>query len=366
MKAAIRADASRLIGSGHVMRCLTLADRLRQRRQAEVVFLCREHDGNLIAYIRERGYEVFVLPEPAATGSRNEDERPPAHAHWLGAHWAEDAEQTIACLPRLGRNGKIDWLVVDHYALDSRYEEKVRPYVGKLMAIDDLADRPHDCDLLLDQNLDPDAGARYGGLIAPGTRLLVGPMFALLREEFAELRRRVRRDGSVRRLLVSFGGIDATGETVKALQALQSMPEEDWAVTVLAGKSNPNAERIAEFCDGLPNARFFRHAENVAELMLEADAAVGAGGSSTWERCCLGLPSLIVTTASNQIELTERVAQTGAVQWLGPSEEVGPDVIREALLTLRRHPGTVLRMSARAMELTDGLGADRIVEELVR
>ncbi|MBW5448345.1 UDP-2,4-diacetamido-2,4,6-trideoxy-beta-L-altropyranose hydrolase [Cohnella sp. CFH 77786] len=369
MKVYIRADASRDIGSGHVMRCLTLADRLRARHGADVVFLCREHDGSMIPYIRGRGYEVDAFPRASSpeAEARTEtmEEALPAHAHWLGAHWTFDAEQTIEALTkRRGRPEPADWLVVDHYALDRRYEEKVRPYVKKLMVIDDLADRPHLCDVLLDQNLDAETGFRYRDLVEPGTRLLIGPRYALLREEFAESRPLVRRDGSIRRVLISFGGVDRTGETSKTLTALAPLAEAGLEITVLAGGANRDAGKIADLCASLPNVRFHRHAERVAPLMLKADAAIGAGGSSTWERCCLGLPALIVTTAANQETLTERAAQAGAVRWLGRSEEVDPALIREAVLTMRQHSQRVLWMSARAMELTDGLGADRIAKEL--
>ncbi len=337
MKVCVRADASRQIGSGHVMRCLVLADRLRARRQAEIVFLCRELEGHLIGYIRERGHEVVALPEPG-----------------------DDESPAIAAAAAIGA----DWLIVDHYALDRRFEERVRPHVKKLMAIDDLADRPHACDVLLDTNYDPEAGFRYRNLLAPGTRRMIGSQYALLRPSFAAARPRVRRNGIVRRLLVSFGGVDATDETGKTLEALAPLAEIGLEITVLAGNANPRGSQIARLCADLPNVRFHSHVEQVAELMLWADAAIGAGGTTTWERCCLGLPTLVVTTAANQEPLTVQAARAGAVRWLGRAAEVDPGLIREAALAMIRDPVGMKRMSSLAMELTDGLGADRIVKEL--
>lgn len=338
MKVCMRADASRQIGSGHVMRCLVLADWLRAESGAQTVFLCRELPGHLIGYIRERGYDVALLPDSG-----------------------EDESPAIAAAAAVGP----DWLIVDHYGLDRRFEERVRPHAKQLMAIDDLADRPHACDVLLDPNYDPDAGSRYRKLVGPDTRLLVGPSYALLRPSFAAARPRVRRDGRIRRLLVSFGGVDATGETGKTLEALAPLAELGLEITVLAGSANPRSREIAEQCADLPNVRFHRHAEQVAELMLEADAAIGAGGTTTWERCCLGLPALVVTTAANQEPLTAQAARAGAVRWLGRAAEVDPGMIRDAALAMIRDPAGMRRMSALAMELTDGLGADRIVKELV-
>lgn len=337
MKVCVRADASRQIGSGHVMRCLVLADRLRIQRRAEVVFLCRELPGNLIDYIRERGHQVVGLPEAG-----------------------EDESPAIAAAAAIGP----DWLIVDHYALDRRFEERIRPHAKKLMAIDDLADRPHACDVLLDANHDTESGLRYRYLVEPGTRCLIGSHYALLRPSFADARTRVRRDGHIRRLLVSFGGVDATDETGKTLEALAPLAEIGLAITVLAGSANPRGRQVAELCADLPNVRFHSHVERIAELMLWADAAIGAGGTTTWERCCLGLPTLVVTTAANQEQLTAQAARAGAVLWLGRAAEVDPGLIRDAALAMIRDPASMKRMSDLAMELTDGLGADRIVKEL--
>lgn len=369
MKIYVRSDASARIGTGHVMRCLTLADRLRAEREAEVVFLCRELEGHLIPYIRSLGFEVNVLPKPdfqpelqIPADEAADTESAPRHADWLETHWSVDAAQTIGAIVEGRRTA--DWLIVDHYALDRRYEEKVRPFVRKLMVIDDLADRPHACDLLLDQNWDGEEGFRYRELVEPGTRLLIGPRYALLREEFSEMRGLVRRTGALRRVLVSFGGVDATGETAKTLEALRPLAAEGLELTVLAGRSNPRGAELADYCRSLPNARFHHHTDRVASMMLEADLAIGAGGSSTWERCCLGLPALLTAAAYNQESLSERTALAGAAQYLGKAEEVGGALILEAVRTLRRHPSKLLWMSARAMELTDGLGAARTVKEI--
>ncbi len=150
MRVVFRADASLNIGSGHVMRCLTLANALRESG-ASCFFVCREHPGNLLELIREQGFEAIGLPLPKTFESlhgKHSSSRL-TYAGWLGDSWQRDAEQTLAAL-----NGELaDWLVVDHYALDSAWEESLRPACRRLLVIDDLADRDHRCDLLLDQNL---------------------------------------------------------------------------------------------------------------------------------------------------------------------------------------------------------------------
>jgi len=179
-----RTDAALQIGTGHVMRCLTLAEALAERG-AHCRFVCREHSGNLMELIRDRGFDAIGLPVESGrlATEASSDEPIGAHATWLGADWAVDAEQACAALGDMDA----DWLIVDHYALDVRWERSLRSRCRRLMVIDDLADRIHDCDLLLDQNLGREP-RDYAGLVPDCSAILVGPRFALLRPEFAALR----------------------------------------------------------------------------------------------------------------------------------------------------------------------------------
>ncbi len=181
MKIVFRVDASLQIGSGHIMRCLTLADEL-VRRGADIIFVCRERLGNLINLIEAKRYQVIRLPQAQVEYIATTDDL--YHAEWLGVSWEQDASDTIAVLG----DEKPEWLVIDHYAIDRRWEQKLRPHVGKIMVIDDLADRPHDCDLILDQNLYQEMDKRYVNNVPESCQKLFGPKFALLRPEFAAAR----------------------------------------------------------------------------------------------------------------------------------------------------------------------------------
>ncbi|WP_239618834.1 UDP-2,4-diacetamido-2,4,6-trideoxy-beta-L-altropyranose hydrolase [Cohnella mopanensis] len=346
MRIVIRTDASIHIGTGHVMRCLTLADRLKQH--ADVAFICRKLEGDLIAYIHSRGYSVHAIS--------CHDER-----------WEEDARQTIAYLYE--QRMKASWLIVDHYGLDARYEAVVRPHVQNIMVIDDLANRPHRCDLLLDQNLYDHAEQRYSKLVEQDTSLRLGPQYALLRPEFAAARSGINRSDEVTNLLISFGGADHTGETTKTLQALRQL-KELWPgklrAKVLMGKINAQAGRIRALCKELDNVQCLDHTENMAELMQEADLAIGSGGTTTWERCCLGLPSLVIMTADNQVELSEYAAKSGLIVLLGYSADVKSDHIRDTVLEFMQNPEFRSTMSMRGGNLVDGLGAERMVKELLK
>jgi UDP-2,4-diacetamido-2,4,6-trideoxy-beta-L-altropyranose hydrolase len=353
MNVLIRADASIAIGSGHVMRCLTLADALRERG-AQCRFVCREHPGHLIENIRQRGFEVRTLPHRAGWCPTGTDS---AHAAWVGADWETDAQET-----ELGA-GKTapDWLIVDHYALDARWERALRPHVGRIMVIDDLADRPHDCDLLLDQNLQarPD---RYRGLIPETCQRLLGPRYALLRPQFLEARKSLReRDGQVRRILVAFGGVDAQGATLLALEAIARLDRPDIAVDVVITSACPHRQEIEARCGKLPNVRLHVDVENMAGLMAAADLAIGAGGSMTWERCCLGLPSLAISIAENQRSIAEACARLGTLTHIGTLSEVDVSCLAEQISILLRSPARLIDMSRSAMELVDGHGSERLV-----
>lgn len=313
MKIAIRTDASLYMGTGHLMRCLTLAGEVRQQGHT-VTFICRELPGNLCELIEKKGYHVYRLPFQ----DKNRIQTVQDVSSWLGATWREDAEQTISVLQEISIASKIDWLVVDHYALDIQWERMMRPYVERIMVIDDLANRPHDCDLLLDQNLYENMEQRYMGLVPETCKLLLGPQYALLRPEFREARKKLRpRDGIVRRILIFFGGTDPTNETLKAIEAVRLLNRPDIEVDVIVGANNPHRELIEKACGELPNFHFHCQVDNMAELMAKADLAIGAGGSTTLERCYLGLPTIVVVTAENQVGLAQTLNKINAIRCIG-------------------------------------------------
>ncbi|OPX90129.1 MAG: UDP-2,4-diacetamido-2,4,6-trideoxy-beta-L-altropyranose hydrolase [Pelotomaculum sp. PtaB.Bin013] len=307
MNVYIRADASVKIGTGHVIRCLTLAGELRGRG-AEVSFICRELAGNLCNYINNKGFKVCLLPY----NKKNLDNYSRSERHCLGAGWQADAEQTVKILAN--EKKIIDWLIVDHYALDEQWEGRIKQHVKKIMVIDDLADRPHACHLLLDQNLYEDMEQRYDKLVPDYCVKLFGPGYALLRPEFREARKNLRkRDGTVRRILIFFGGSDPANQTEKALEAIRLLNRPDIAVDVIVGDSNPNKQRLEEICEGMHNVNYYCQVDNIAQLMTNADLAIGAGGTATWERCYLGLPAIILIIARNQMETTFAVQKKGAI-----------------------------------------------------
>ena len=353
-----RADASRTMGSGHIMRCLTLADALRDRGAA-ALFVCREHDGHLCELIRERGFAVSRLP---LRGRVPLVEDGLAYAAWLGGSWQDDAEGTRAALDAWGRTP--EWLVVDHYALDHRWQRTLRPGVGHIMAIDDLADRAHDCDLLLDQNLVSEMESRYTGKTPAGCALLLGPAYALLQPIYAELRERTApRHGPVRRLFVFFGAGDREDLTGRSLRAFLSLGRLDIAVDVVLSAGSRHEDEIRRHVEPWPNIHIHAGLPTLAPLMAGADLAIGASGATSWERLCLGLPSIVITLAENQIPIAKELQARGLAEWLGDAEDV-----TTADLTAALQRWTVADLepakSENGMNVVTGRGTARIIDAM--
>jgi UDP-2,4-diacetamido-2,4,6-trideoxy-beta-L-altropyranose hydrolase len=278
LEVVFRTDGSSDIGAGHVMRCLTLAEFLK-KRGANCRFVCREQTGNLLGVISQRGFEAIGLPvqtnmhEQDFVATRNFSQ----HAGWLGTDQNSDAEQTREALGDLS----IDWLIVDHYALDAQWERAMRSACGKLMVIDDLADRLHDCDFLVDPGADVSLLSKYRELTPAECTLYVGPRFAIMRSEFDVARASLHRSDEVYipgRIVVGFGGADTDQSTLEVLHAILNTASLGVTTDVIISITNRNQREIIEFCD--KNTDFTAHVSTnqIAALFANADLAIGSGG----------------------------------------------------------------------------------------
>lgn len=361
MRVAFRADASVQIGTGHVMRCLTLADEL-TRQGHECRFVCRAHAGHLGDLIVRKGYGLTLLPvssdnEPLANTQSSDD-----YARWLGVPWQEDASQTLECITQW----KTDWLVVDHYALDAEWECALAHVVGSIMVIDDLANRAHKCSLLLDQNLGRVA-SDYDGLLPEDCQRLIGPGYALLRPEFSVLREQSlsrRKNPELKRILISLGGVDRTNVTGQMLDALsESTLPVSTELDIIMGSSAPYLDEVRQQAAQLLfNTTVSVNVQDMAERMVLADLAIGAVGSTSWERCCLGLPAILMVLAENQKSAAEALKRNGAV--IITDSGVG---VRTELDRLMNSDGTenrLTRMIQLGSDLVQGDGCTRVVNEL--
>jgi UDP-2,4-diacetamido-2,4,6-trideoxy-beta-L-altropyranose hydrolase len=348
---AFRTDASDKIGTGHFMRCLTLADGLKQRG-AQIRFVNRHLSEHLRNMLVIKGHEFALLDSVQNDVPLDEL----AHAHWLAVSQEQDAADSVRALS----DRTWDWLIVDHYALDFRWESMLRQTAKKIMVIDDLADRQHDCDVLLDQNFYADMQTRYASKVPPHCELLMGPRYALLRDEFRQLREQVKpSNGSVKRILVFFGGVDAYNYTGRAIATLSEINVSDLHIDVVIGAQHLCLEQIKAVCT---QHGFICHiqTDRMAELMAAADLAIGAGGTAIWERCCLGLPTLVFCTADNQQKQIADAAQEGILYSPEINTDVA-DVIKNHTAALLENGHLRRLISRSAMQAVDGRGVSRII-----
>ena len=351
MRVVFRVDASLQIGTGHVMRCLTLAQVLKENG-ASVEFICRKHEGSLIDKIHLSGFnvnELEVLEEIEVDDKL-------AHSHWLGATQQQDAG---ACID-IFKVKKTDWLIVDHYALDEQWQKRLKPYYEKLMVIDDLADRKYQCDVLLDQNFGR-TSQDYKDLVPASAKFLMGSEYALLRPEFEKYRQYSldrRKDEKFKKLLVNMGGADQDNITGKVIERLQTAKlPKDVEITVVMGKTAPHLASVITSANKLPYRSEVKvDVDNMAELMANADIAIGASGATTWERCCLGLPTIQLITAYNQEFIARKLNKINAIKLVE---------IDDVVENLENFQHWMKNTGESASKVTNGTGIKYILEYLV-
>jgi len=332
--AVFRTDASAAIGGGHVSRCLTLATEL-GKRNWRCLFVTNRDATDVVPALRRSGVAI-----------RNVDP-----ADLSGASGCRDLTGIVA-------------VVFDHYGLAADDEAAWRSVAGVVVAIDDLADRRHDVDILLDQTFGREP-VDYRARVPGACRMLLGPGYALLRGEFAQARETslARRQVPGRRLLITLGATDTEGVTMTILDAIAELRFD--VADVLVGAANPHRERLRERAANVgPHVRIHVDADNVAALMAAADLAIGAAGSTSYERCCLGLPSVVVVTAANQALNSERLARHGAVVALGPAHGLTAPAVRHAVEGLLDDAGRMYQLSQAAAAVCDGHGAARVADRL--
>ncbi len=348
------------IGSGHVIRCRTLARAL-HKRGAEVLFICRRQTGDLIALL-EKEFPVLALPEQVLS-SCDELEGRDLYEAWLGCNQNQDAEDCLKALSAKGVDSA-DWLVVDHYGIDATWESQVKGKLNnesicRVLVIDDLANRTHQAELLLDQNFfGGSTDKRYKNLVPAQCRQLLGPHYALLGPEYAQLRPLIPIRTQLKRVLVFFGGVDSANLTSLTLEALAEKELEHLAVDVVLGRQSLHHQTVSGLAAQRPNTTLHDPQPSLAGLIARADLAIGAGGATTWERACLKLPSLVVTIAENQKPFAKSLADAGHLELLGDSATVSAETIHSALLAQVKD--RVRSSHDSGGDLTDGHGTSRI------
>jgi len=348
MRVLIRADASPTIGSGHIARCLTLA-RVLRGQASHVAFACRRLPGHRLDALSADGFETFALPE------RYTDEDPQQAIESM-LPWQADID---ALGLQLEGQAEFDWIVVDHYGLDHHWQTAARRWAHRIAAVDDLATRRYSVDLLLNQNLSG-LSENYAPLLPEGCRTLLGPRYAMLREEFRcpaiEIKPKARR------VLVNFGGFDAAQQTHHAMLALADFAELQ--VDFVAGADNPAWAQMQALAETRPNWRLHSFVSDFYQRMTEADLFIGAGGGTSWERAAMGLPTICIAVSNNQQANGEVMAAAGAHVFMGAREQVSVEQLRDAIGFVTGNHYLRRSLAERSRQLVDGRGAERVAAAL--
>lgn len=361
MIVAIRADASIQIGSGHIFRCLCIADQLKSQGH-ECFFICRNHDGNLVEVVQQKGYQVYKLEN-----NQNiiEEKLTKGYEEWLGVSQDYDAEQSESIIK--ANYNVVEWLIVDHYSLSLEWESKLRNSVKNVLVIDDLANREHAADIILDCGL-VNVEHDYNLLNKIDAKILIGPKYALLRPEFNRLRTSSKNKPnqleSKLKLLINLGGVDKDNLTAQILDVLEStVLAFDVEVTVVMGFSAPWKNSIIEKAKKIPYpTQVLVNVSNMAELMRDHDLAIGAAGSTAWERCCLGLPTIMICMADNQKMIAQGLQDLGVAISLDQAEiSIKLKRVLQAITSSK-----LSDMREKSYQITNGLGVNLLMNEILQ
>jgi len=358
MNAAFRVDFSETIGIGHLFRCLTLAKALHEKG-ISCVFLSRSDDVNSL--IEKAGHQLVRL-----SGKENKNtDTEITHASWLSAGWEQDAEESL----KICKKYRPFILIVDHYALDYKWEEVLTDYAEATVVLDDLVDRKHNCQLLIDSNYLRRA-EEYRQLLVKGSEVLAGSEYTLLKPDFAILRaqaeHRRKATDTINKVLVFIGGGNPKNTMNSVLSALSQViwPVQPKITVVLSSLYKQVDQVKARLSEMAFETELIVDTPDMARLILDADLAVGASGSSTWERCCLGLPSVNILIANNQQYAHKNLGRAGVIEAVNEKEP-----LEKALVTsVQRLVSDMNKwqlISERCFSLIDGLGTGRVVSRIL-
>ena len=348
----IRVDAGTQIGDGHFLRCFTLADELKKKFK-QIIFVSNNLPTHFLKMIKKNNFKNYDINGYIHIQEKKLD--PKIEKKLI----EKDLIETKKILRKY--KNSFNWLIIDHYGINHIWEKNIREYVEKIIVIDDLANRKHDCDFLIDQNYYEKMEKRYSKLIPNYCDFFIGPKFALLRPEFLNTRKNLKRKNKFKQILISFGGSDPSNETKKVLLAVRDI-EKKYRIDVIVGTTNPNKKQVMELCSKISFCNFHEQVENISKYMKKADLAIGANGSTTWERCCLGLPTIVTSISKDQEKTAKSLSKIGCVINLGDGKKSTKSDYAKALneINLKK----MKEISKNCLTLVDGKGVKRVVGKI--
>ena len=357
MRIVFRVDVSLVSGFGHLSRCLTLARSLMDKNH-EVIFISRQFISRSYDQITDNHFKSIILTKPSKLDIKNHE----SYKNWLGVSSQKDAEETIDICKNLG---KIDWLIIDHYGINKDWHQLLREHVRNILVIDDLANRDLDCDLLLNQSYEFNPKA-YDNLLPDSTRKLIGSDYVLMRKEFYYLREQAKfkrkEQKNINDIIIFFGTIGDKNLTLNALNAIDEIAwDKEPNIRLILGRDSPYMEELEYKLQSYRlSCELLSNVLNMESLLLEADIAIGAGGMNSWERCCLGLPTLITLSAENQKDNITSLQKSGSVRYWASSND-----LKDHLTKMANDYSMVSEMSNNAFKVCDGNGTDRVTREMI-
>lgn len=357
-KVVFRVDAASHIGTGHLQRCLTLAHEFFSDGW-QITFAMINFDKNICDLVDQHGFKLLLLSKGNSQIDSSDEKS------WLSREQIEDAYEFCDCI-----NGEnYDLCIIDHYSIDYIWQDYVHKTIPCLVMIDDLANRTHRCEILLDQNFFPDHLTRYDKLIDSSTCIpLLGPTYALLRKEFSLLREQ-RIDSvecsnnSVPTILCNFGGIGNFNILKILLEVARDISLYNFII--ITGKLiDKEFEELLQISNCCENVSLLMATNNMAELMCKADFCLGASGSTVWERFCLGLNSALIAVADNQKSLLVFLNKKDLIDNLGLIQDVSSNTLRRYFQNLNFRDNLYITRREKIMSLVDGQGAQRVYQAI--
>jgi UDP-2,4-diacetamido-2,4,6-trideoxy-beta-L-altropyranose hydrolase len=337
----IRADASAKIGSGHLMRCIALAQFYKSKNMGDIIFItCCSNDA-LLTFIIDNGFQVVRLEK------------------------AYPDPKDLEMMSRILYDNTVSWVVLDGYHLDSAYQLNLKNKGCRLLVIDDMNHLHHYyADLLLNQNIDAE---NFNYSCEQNSRLLLGTRYILLRHEFLAFKERKKKNYQIaRRMMVSLGGADPNNVTLEIIHSLCKLRISGFHVKVIAGPSHPQISSLRKAADMAPfPIEIFHNVRKMANFMAWADLAISAGGTTCWELAYMRVPFAVVILAKNQEKIALGLHDATAAINLGWYSSLTSEALTDCLLNLIENKDKRMELSSNGKNLVDGLGVERVQKQMV-
>ena len=333
MKVVFRVDASAEIGIGHLMRCLALSEELR-RRGYICSFLLKTASPEVISQIKKYQWDSYFI-SPTATRQQDRDS-----------------------VIKYATDNEIDWVITDHYQIDSSYVKEIKHQGFHVMSIDDAAQMHYYSDIVVNQNI---GAEKLTFSVEPYTALLLGPSYVMLRDELL-IRRKKKDNSTVKKMLITLGGTDPDNFLLYILQTLDEVIK-DTNILAVIGPFNPNFMALQSYQEKTNmSLNLIQAPRNMTDIYQQTDLAISAGGTSCYELAYYGIPNLIITVADNQLSLASELDRQHVGIYLGGKSEIKQECLKDKVKELLKNQSLRKQMSQNGQMLIDGKGKQRIVD----